>query len=217
MSQDKKILKYKFDKWFNSSDLPKILTKAKTLHGKECFEICKYFIEHKPKVIFEFGVQYGCSTRFFLDLADFLDMKIELHSFDIKNIVKYADANKFHMHVGDITNKVDEEFANLPKPDLVFLDAHPYQFTKNVMQKCLDDKIDFMCHDVSQNIGVKIAGERTKQFTDFSIVNAAWELYVMAELIDKSLWTKPVYRDKNIDVKIITGKYGLSICQNLNK
>jgi len=204
-----------FNNWFDSSCLPNILTKAKTLDKKECFEIYKYFLQYRPLIIFEFGVQYGCSTRFFLELSNHLNLNVVLHSFDIKNNVKYAEFKQFFMHIQDITEHVDSVFKELPKPDLVFLDAHPYQLTKNIMKKCLKNQINFMTHDVSQEIGKIRASKRTNQFTNFSpSTGAEWELYTICELISQDLWTSTSYHNDKIDVKIITGKYGLAICQH---
>lgn len=207
-----------FDNWFDNSVLPKILSKAKTIDKKECKEIYNYFVRKKPKRIFEFGVQYGCSTRFFLELSEFLKLPLELHSFDISNNVKYADPEKFKLHIKDITTNVDETFNELGYPDLVFLDAHPYKITKNLMNKCLNERIDFMAHDVSQKIGRIRASKRTNNFTNFSIdTGAEWELYTLCELISKDLWNNDNYMSNDLQVKIITGRYGLGIVEHKEK
>jgi len=204
-----------FNKWFESTDLPNILNKAKTIDRKECFEIYKYFIQYRPSVIFEFGVQFGCSTRFFLELAKHLNLNVNMHCFDIKNIIKFVEPNQITMHIEDITNKVEEVFNSLPKPDLIFLDAHPYQLTKILVQKCLEEKINFMAHDTSQEIGKIETAKRTNNFTNFSnSIVAAWELYILCELISQDLWTNPEYHNDKLDLNITTGRYGLAICQH---
>jgi hypothetical protein len=201
-----------FDILFNESDLPWVLKQAKTLSKNECFEIFEYMQRYKPINIIEFGVQYGCSTSVFLEIAKWMNHKIVLNSWDIRDSVKCADKKEFKLHIEDITGR--EEVILDYAPDLVFLDAHPYVLTKNIVQICLREKIDFMCHDVSVDIYNR-AKQRSNNFTNHSpLTMAEWELYVLCELINEDLVSKNFFENENLTVRCIRDKYGLAIIQH---
>ena len=54
---------------------------------------------------FEGTVQYGCSTRVFLETAKWLNYKIVLNSWDVLDSVKCVDKKDFKLHIEDITNR----------------------------------------------------------------------------------------------------------------
>lgn len=204
-----------FDEFFDNSNLPDMLKRAKTLSKKECNGIFDYMRDKKDIILLEFGTQYGCSTAVFLQIAKHLEININLHSWDVMDIVKkdIVDKRDFSLHIENITGR--EKFIfNEYKPNLVFLDAHPYDLTKNIVSICLERKIDFMCHDVSPEIY-----ERTKRQTDNFInksikTKAAWELLILMELISESLLTSNGFTNDKIRVNCIRDKYGLAIIEN---
>jgi len=199
-----------FNKSFDDSALPKILQKAKTLSKRECQAVYEYIDQNRPKTILEFGVQFGCSTRVFIEIAKWLNYKINLHSWDIIDIVNCADKRDFTMHVENITNK--ENSILVHNPDLIFLDAHPYILTKNLIVICLKNKINFMCHDVSfANIAtLKKSSDSFKNKKAYG----AWESYVLSELVSPKILTDDCYEDDKVIVKCIRDLHGLAIVQN---
>lgn len=203
-----------FDKLFDNSDLGRILGMAKTLSKEECRQIYNYMQEHKPKVILEFGVQYGCSTAVFLHISEWLGLDIELHSWDIVDCIKTecVDRDKFSFHSQDVTgkeNRIIEEY----NPDMIFLDAHPYAITKGLMESCLVNKVDFLCHDVSPAIFER-ARERTHGFTNKSPETMAeWELYLLGELISPTLLTEDVFENELLKVKCYRDRFGLAVVE----
>lgn len=199
-----------FDTLFNNSCLPNIINKAKTISKKECSALFDYLAKYKPVNILEFGCQHGCSTRVFLEMTKWLDYKVNLHSWDIDNKVIYIKQKDFTLHVEDLTNK--EQNILSYKPDLVFLDAHPYELTYNLTKVCLDNKINFMCHDVSFAI-IEALKKRSNDYKDKTIY-AAWEPYVLSELISDKILTENHYEDDNVIVDCIRDLYGLAIIKN---
>ena len=147
----------------------------------------------------EMGVQYGCSTRVFLETAKWVGIDIELHSWDIIDSIKRrcVDKNQFHFHKEDITGK-EQKTIDIYKPDLIFFDAHPYYLTKTMMQICLDKKIDFMSHDVALTMYESVR-DRSNLFKD-KTTYGAWELRVMEELIGKEVLTEEVVNKEDYDV-----------------
>jgi hypothetical protein len=197
----------KFDDFFDNSALPRVLKQARTLVKEECREIFSHMSSCKPHTILEFGVQYGCSSRVFVEMAKWLDLKMELNSWDVVDAVKKDCISKtdFKLHIEDVTGKEKEVFDRY-SPDLVFLDAHPYRLTKSIMQECLSRKIDFMTHDVEQFVFDR-AKKQSKNFTDFSVY-VDWELYILGELISKDLYTKDYYENDLLTAKCFRGHGG---------
>lgn len=199
-----------FDILFDTSCLPDTLKKAKTISKKECESIYYYMKKYKPVNILEFGTQYGCSTRAFLEMAKWIGYKINLHSWDILDSVRCVDKNEFCFHLEDISKK--EELLLDYKPNLVFLDAHPYYMTKNIMQICLREKINFICHDVSDDV-YNTTKERSKNFSNLSCY-AAWESYILQELIYKDILSVTSYENNFLFVDFTIDRYGIAIIRH---
>jgi len=197
---------------FDKSCMPNILSQAKTLSKKECLAIFNYMEKRKPVNILEFGTQYGCSTRAFLEIANWIGYKINLHSWDISDQVRCVNKKDFKLHIGDLTGR--EETILKHAPNLVFLDAHPYALTKNIMKICLRDKIDFMCHDVSMDIYER-AKQRSSDFTNKSPqTKAEWELYILQELISKDILAKDFFENDILTVNCVRDRFGLAIIEH---
>lgn len=203
-----------FDELFDNSGLKQILKIGRSLSKEECRGVYRYMLEKKPKTMFEFGVQFGCSTRAFIDMAKWANIDLNLHSWDIAdelNESKCIRRDQFNFHIKDVTGK-EEHIFNKHNPDFVFLDAHPYVLTKNLIEICLKRRIDFMAHDIAQFIGLQRTCERTNGFTDLSIkTNANWELYLLGVLINTQLWHKDYYENDDLEVKCIRDYCGLAI------
>jgi hypothetical protein len=202
-----------FEKFFQSTTLPRCIKKVKkTLSKRECEEIFYYFDQHRPQTMIELGTQYGCSTKIFVEIANFFGYKLNMHAFDIRDRIRSSivDRNEFHLHIEDITDK-ELETLDLYSPDLVFLDAHPYKLTKNMVNACLRKQINFMCHDISLDVHEK-ARQQSNNFTNFDIY-VAWELYVIAKIISDKFLTEDYYEDKERKIigKCTRDKYGLFV------
>ncbi|MFA7220036.1 MAG: hypothetical protein WC119_06045 [Synergistaceae bacterium] len=199
-----------FDEMFDKSDLPRVLGMAKTLSKEECRQIYNYMKEYSPKKILEFGVQFGCSTAVFLRISEWLGLNIELHSWDILDVVKKecVNRNDFHFHKEDISGREEEIIASY-NPDMVFLDAHPYHLTKALMLSCLKHKVNFMTHDVAKDL----YSDLRKRSDGFKNLDAygQWELYIMTELFSDTLAVNDHFENDQVDITCYRDKYGLSI------
>lgn len=196
-----------FNNTFDHSVLPSVLKKARTLVKEECREIFQYMDGCRPNTILEFGVQYGCSSRVFVEMAKWLDYNVNLNSWDIIDAVRSDCISKkdFKLHIEDVTGRESQIFDKYV-PDLVFLDAHPYKLTKALIQECIKRKIDFMTHDVEPSIFER-ARKKSKNFTDLTVY-VDWELYILGELISKTLYDSDFYENNNLIVKCIRGNGG---------
>ena len=203
-----------FNDLFDNSVMPSVLKVNRSLSKVECEHIYNYFKKYKPQVMFEFGVQNGCSTRAFMEIAKWCGYKLSLHSWDIVDELKCIDKKHFNFHLEDITDREEIKFDKYT-PDLVYLDAHPYKLTRNIMEICLKRKINFMCHDVDFRIGLERSCQRTKGFSDLSVkTNANWELYLLGVLISTKLWREDSYKDDNVKVQCIRDYCGLGIVKH---
>lgn len=199
-----------FNDFYKKSKMADILKKAKTLSAVECRAVFKYMKTYKPKTILEFGVQYGCSTRMFIEIAKSLGYKLNLHSWDIEEGYRFVKSNQFTFHKEDITGrekKIIEEY----KPNLIFLDAHPYNLTKNLMELCVDKKINFMAHDISL---LERCRKQTGGFKNKKVVQTPWEAYLIGKVIDESLWTKDLFENDKLIARCIRDKFGLAIVEH---
>ena len=154
-------------------------------------------------------------SKAFLEISRWLGNTLSLHSWDVVDAIRFVDKKEFSFHKEDITGREEAEFDKY-NPQLVFLDAHVYPMTKKIMQICIDRKIDFMCHDVSYQIGVVVAGERSKGFTTgFEKCYAQWELYIMSELFSKKLMEKDTtyYEDDRAKITILKDLYDLAVVE----
>jgi len=200
----------KFDELFDNSKLPKVLSMAKTLSKEECRQIYIYMEEYKPKKVLEFGVQFGCSTAVFLEISKWLGLDIELHSWDIIDVVKSECVSKgdFSFHQDDITGS-EEEIILKYKPDMIFLDAHPYHMTKALMLACVKHKVNFLTHDVNKSLydGLKKTSDNFKKLNTYG----AWELYILAEVFSPILIDEDYFENDKVQIACYRDIWGLSI------
>jgi len=200
-----------FDFLFDNSCLQKVLKVNRSLSKEECKFIFEYMQERKPKIMFEFGVQNGCSSKAFVEMSKWAKIDFSLHSWDIIDVVKCIRKDEFYFHLGDITGKEKMAFDKY-NPNFVFLDAHPYHLTKNIMEICLERKIDFIAHDVVYPIGLQRTCERTNGFTNLNVeTNANWELFLLGILINTQLWHSDYYENDELQVKCVRNSCGLAM------
>lgn len=201
-----------FDELFDNSKLPVVLKQAKTLSKEECRSIYEYMKKNTPKTMLEFGVQYGCSTRVFLEISKWLGLDLDLHSWDIVDAIqsKCVNRKQFTFHRRNVTGKEEKVIAQF-NPDLIFLDAHPYKMTKSMMECCLKHKVNFMAHDVSIKI-YEALGRRSNNFKKKNTYGA-WELYVLVELFGKSLLENDSYEDDKVKISFNRDEWGLAVVE----
>jgi len=200
-----------FDFLFCGSRMEKILKKDKTISKVEARAIFSYMKENRPIRIMEFGVRYGCSTAAFKEMSKWIGYGIILDSWDLVDKVKYQDKKTFSLHLEDISGR-ECEILDQYKPDMVFLDAHPYKLTKNLMQGCLDKKIDFMAHDISLPLLERVRKE-SNGFKNKDVYTP-WEAYLIGELISEDLWSKDTFENGDISAVCTRDLYGLIVVKH---
>ncbi len=142
-------------------------------------------------------------------MAACLGLDLELHSWDIVDVVQYADKSQFHFHLQNIDTI--RTFNEHTKPDVIFFDAHPYEATKRLMLKCMTCGVDFIAHDITVE-----CYERTKKDSDGfenKSVYANWEAYLIPELIDNSLLTNDYFENDKLKVTCVRERYGVCVVE----
>ena len=183
---------------------------VKTLSFTESSFIFNYIAKHKPKVIFEFGTQHAVSTRIFYEICKSFGYEPTIHCFDVVDEIKYIDKDKIVFHHEDITGR-EQQFISDLKPDLIFLDAHPFQLTSNLVDICLAEKIDFMAHDVSLEIHERARVQSDNFQNKGKYTN--WELFILMEKIDKDLDKLDHYSSAEMTIDIIRDRFGLAVIE----
>lgn len=171
------------------------LSLAKTLTMPEVLFLAEYLEKKRPKRILEFGTQYGCSAFAFKKISDRFDLGIEVHSWDIHDQRKPELKDAFTFH-----NEAFDYLFRIEKDDVLFLDAHDFNLTRNLMLHCLEGKNDFMCHDMSSD--------------SFDIRRREWELPLLGELIHPAVWTEDHYENKDLTVDKLVDKFGVAIVRH---
>jgi hypothetical protein len=198
---------------------------AKTLHKDEQRILHQYISYKKPKIIMELGHQYGLSAAFFIDTTVALGLKTHIHSWDVMIPLMgrpLSCSSNFSLHLENITGK-EKDVLDFYKPDFLFLDAHAYKLTRNLMKECLHRGIDFVCHDVRLDILADLK-KTTNNFQKREGMDmCAWEVYLLGELIHKDLWEKDNYEDdlvrvscyrQPIDKIVIERAYGIAVIES---
>ena len=200
-----------FEDLFDNSVLPETINKSKTVSKEECKNIYEYLKECNPKKILEFGTGAGISCTAFLTMSKWLNIELDFHTWDVKRpkkLMQYADRTKFVFHGDDVTGR-ETNVLDEHKPDLIFLDAHAYRLLNNIVSLCLERKINFMMHDVSdgnlQTIKASSGDFKNKD------TYGAWEPYVFGNLISEDIWTSDYYENDLLTVNCIRDLYGLAI------
>lgn len=193
-----------FDNNFDSSVLPAILRRAKTLSKEECRVAFNYMEKYRPRLLCELGTQYGCSTRAFLEMSKWLGLDLIIHSWDVLDTVRCIDKKDFFYHLEDISGH-ELEWLETYKPDFIFFDCHIFALLKTAIKLCLYNKIDFMVHDMAL---YERASRESDNFQNFNVVTQ-WEAFLIPELIDKSLLTVDYFENNSLTAICCRERFGI--------
>jgi hypothetical protein len=200
----------RLQKIWQDNEIAKMTDVVKTLSFAESSFIFKYIEKHKPKVILEFGTQHAVSTRIFYEICKSFGYEPTIHCFDIVDEIKYISKDKIIFHQEDITG-IELAVINELTPDLIFLDAHPYELTSNLVDICLAQKINFMAHDVSLEIHER-ARVQSDNFQNKSKYTN-WELFILMEKINNDLDKLNHYSNEEMAINIIRDRFGLAVIE----
>ncbi len=159
----------------------KKLKDRKTLNTEESFILFLMLKKFAPKSIIEIGTQYGKSTRRMIDMTRELGMPIKIQCFDIANRVQHFQPDEANLVLKDLTDTIKHDVLDIHAPGLIYLDAHPYKLTLNVIQEVLKTSDwRLVIHDCSA-ILCNPKMEITKDDPNITSRTGVWERYCLAE------------------------------------
>lgn len=171
----------------------------KTLNFEEAFVIYAILAHTRPpRPIVEIGTQYGRSTRRILDILDRLDLKNDVVCFDIEDRVEAFAPDEAALVVEDITGRFRERVLDRIHPCLIYLDAHPYRLTKEVILDVLQHTRDcvLVMHDSGKALcNPDMALDRDDP--DITSATGHWERHVLCEVfgVDDPMTNEIDYRE----------------------
>jgi len=190
----------------------KKLGEYKTLNTEETFIIFIIMKLYKLETIVEIGTLLGKSTRRIIDIKTTLKQNILIKCYDIVNSVQYFKPSEAQLILKDITNSIKKDVIdNYKTPTLIYLDAHPYDITKNVILETLQSDNHFLiihdCGEILCNPQMTIS--RNDPITS---ITGHWERYVLADVfglsnpLDKLLNIQETQRHK---MRVFSTLHGL--------
>jgi hypothetical protein len=171
-------------KTINSKYKHASLGEFKTLNSEEAFIIFIIMKLFNIRSIVEIGTLLGKSTRRLIDIKNELKLPIQISCYDIVNKVKYFKPNEAVLNVKDITKSIKEDVINNYEiPGLIYLDAHPYDITRNTINEVLStDNWILAIHDCGAalcNPNMSISKDNPGAITSLT---GHWERYVLSEI-----------------------------------
>jgi hypothetical protein len=163
------------------------LGELKTLNTDETFVIYLMLELYNPTSFVEVGTLLGRSTRRFIDIKKELDLSFNIHCYDIVNKVKYFKPSEAKLIIHDLTGNVTKTLESYPKPGLIYLDAHPYYLTTEVIRYVLANPgWTLVIHDSGKalcNPNMTISKDDPGAITSQT---GHWERYCLAEVFGKN-------------------------------
>jgi len=177
------------------------LGETKTLCLEEAFLIYLSAQKTRPRNFCEIGTQYAKSTRRIIDIFRLLDLNPTCYCYDIAKEIRYVSDDEVFFKIHDLTDDFAEEVLDKTSPDLIFLDAHPF----NLLNKIIREFVIWSCsnpsilaiHDCSSGLfkpKMQIPKDQPSLVTSHT---GLWERHVLAEIFQ-------VDDDKLADLKTST-------------
>jgi len=160
------------------------LGELKTLCFEEAFLLCVAMETLRPRSAVEIGTQYGKSTRRILDMIAWLGVDCRLACFDTVDQVRFFRPAEAELVLTDVTGRFREQVLQARRPQLIFLDAHPYPLLKEVITATMaaNDCV-LAIHDCGPGLcNPRMTLPRSNPNVTSS--TGVWERHVLAEIHD---------------------------------
>jgi hypothetical protein len=189
------------------------LGELKTLNTDETFIIFLMLKFYRPTSFIEVGTLLGRSTRRFIDIKKELKLSFNIDCYDVVNKVKHFSPSEAKLILHDLTGNVTETLEKYPKPGHIYLDAHPYYLTTEVIRYVLNNPgWTLVIHDSGKalcNPNMTISKDNPAAITSLS---GHWERYCLAEVFNISGPFDPTLDNVETSthkMRIFTTKHGI--------
>lgn len=159
----------------------------KTLCFEEAFLLYETCLQVKPKNFVEIGTQHGKSTRRIIDLLQLANLNsCQVTCFDIANQVKYFTQEECKLEIHDVTDDFSDSILQKLHPEVIYLDAHPYQLLYNVIFEFMNWSSEnasiIAIHDCSPMLYNKRMRISKNDSAKITSQTGVWERHVLAKI-----------------------------------
>jgi hypothetical protein len=162
------------------------LGESRTLCFEEAFLVFLTAQHLRPRQVVEIGTQYGKSTRRIVDMLALLELGSPVTCFDIVDQLQFVSHQEVQLILHDVTGDFQESVLTSFSPELIYLDAHPYDLLKNVVAQFIEwsrrRPAILAIHDCSPglyNPRMRIPRDRPEAISSRTGV---WERHALAEV-----------------------------------
>jgi hypothetical protein len=193
----------------------------KTLCFEEAFLLYEASLQLKPKNFVEIGTQHGKSTRRIIDLLQLANLNsCQITCFDIANQVKYFTQEECQLELHDVTDNFTDVVLKRLKPQVIYLDAHPYQLLYNVIFEFLnwasENASIIAIHDCSPMLYNKRMRINRKDSAKITSQTGVWERHVLAEIFQTPNEYLDDVRTSTHHLRIFPTPHGLAMIKPTN-
>jgi hypothetical protein len=158
----------------------------KTLCFEEAFLLYLVAKINSPKNFCEIGTQYGKSTRRIIDIFKFLNQAPVCYCYDIVKEIRYVSDDEVRFNQHDLTADFEVDVLENKSPEIIFLDAHPYQLLNKIIREYIIWSSTYpsilAIHDCSRGLYRKKMDVPKDNPSIISSYTGLWERHVLAEV-----------------------------------
>jgi hypothetical protein len=159
------------------------LGELKTLNTLEAYLFYLLMDKLQPYVLIEIGTLQGKSTRRLIDIRNAVSKDTKIICYDVVDKLHYINKDEVVFHQTDITGKVSETL-NQYNGGIIYLDAHPYDLTLEVILEVLQQHKHWhlVIHDCAKHLcnpKMEIPKNRPDLITSLT---GHWERHILAEV-----------------------------------
>jgi len=185
---------------------------VKHLSTEEAFIIYCLMGRYPVSSIVEIGTQYGKSTRRLIDIKKRLKLDIPVHTFDIKDMVKYFTKDEATLHVKDVTNSFKRDVLDAFPPGLLNVDVHVYALLENVFRQVIEDgRWIVAIHDCGMGLynPHMAIGKSHPEFV--TSTTGVWMRHVLAKVFDAKQEELADLKKNAYRLRIFSTQHGLGV------
>ncbi len=192
-----------------------LLGETKTLCLEESFLIYLAAKNNLPQNFCEIGTQYGKSTRRILDIFRLLNVSPISYCYDIAKEIQFVSEKEVCFNLHDLTSDFEIEVLTKYSPELIFLDAHPYELLKKVISEFIkwsnSHPSILAIHDCSS--GLFLPKMRIPKNNPALVTSRTglWERHVLAELFQVPDEKLDDHKTTTHHLKIFQTPHGLAL------
>ncbi len=210
----------KYQAYSERMEYAKILGETKTLCLEEAFLLYLSAQVIRPRNFCEIGTQFGKSTRRILDIFNLLKLSPGCYCYDIVKDIRFVSDEEVCFIIRDLTHDFEVEVLQKTSPELLFLDAHPYELLKKIINEFVlwsdTHPSILVVHDCSSGLyrqNMKIPKDKPSMV---SSQTGLWERHVLSEIFKVSDEQLNDLKTRTHRLKIFNTPHGIALIAPLS-